>query len=539
MYKLRIILTFITMLLFTACSSLTASDSKPTATIVRLSDEALAQLTAEAATATAQPTPTTQIVEVATAIPTLTLTPVPTTTIVTSEVVSTAPITTATVLTTASGIKVEVVIGAINLRSGPGINYATNGSAVKGQQFDVLGTDTSRFWLNIATEKGTAWLSGKATYSRLLSGSVDELPIIQATAPITPTEQSSLAAPVVATVAVKSKDLDSQLVFMNHSGGELYRINLDGTGLKPLAGLENKNITMNGGVIDPMVSPNGQQVAFTRWDGANFGALYIAQVDGSRERLVMGDIRQPKSPTWSPDGTKLLISFQHGGLREMGEECQTFDRDDGMGLPKNITIIKRHVSNDGKLTICFRRNDDLRWALRIIDVATGQFDDISTDTYSISPTWNPNNANQVIYKDERNLVSLDMTQRKTTALFPNPSDGSPVFSPDGSKLALTYRQHDHWEVYTMDVATGARTRLTKPPILAKPQYNSAAPAWSPDGQQLAFVTDRNGTWEIWVMQADGSNPHALFTPEIQSQLQLRYDGMNERMLNWVGANRPL
>jgi Tol biopolymer transport system component len=80
---------------------------------------------------------------------------------------------------------------------------------------------------------------------------------------------------------------------------------------------------------------------------------------------------------------------------------------------------------------------------------------------------------------------------------------------------------------------GERKRLTKPPILADPQYNSASPAWSPDGSKIAFVTDRTGMWEIWAMNVDGSNPQPLFLPEIQAKFNLQYHGVNERMLNWI------
>ncbi|MDH3676003.1 MAG: hypothetical protein OES12_10960, partial [Anaerolineae bacterium] len=100
-------------------------------------------------------------------------------------------------------------------------------------------------------------------------------------------------------------------------------------------------------------------------------------------------------------------------------------------------------------------------------------------------------------------------------------------------LALTYKQHDHWEVYTLELETGARRRLTKPPILADPQYNSAAPAWAPDGAHLAFLTDRTGSWEIWVMEADGSGQRPLLLADIQAVLSIDYQGVNERMLNWI------
>jgi Tol biopolymer transport system component len=171
--------------------------------------------------------------------------------------------------------------------------------------------------------------------------------------------------------------------------------------------------------------------------------------------------------------------------------------------------------------------------LRQVDVVTGQFEDMPSDEYSYNPAWDPEQPWRVIYDGKIGLMQFDVNTRQQWPLTEDIRDTGPVFSPDGRTLALTYRQHDHWEVYTLDPASGARNRLTKPPILVTPQYNSAAPAWSPDGSQLAFITDRSGRWEIWVMNADGSNPRPMFPPEVQAEWGLEYHGVNERMLNWI------
>ena len=275
-------------------------------------------------------------------------------------------------------------------------------------------------------------------------------------------------------------------------------------------------------------------MAFTRWDSGELGTLYTINIDGSNERSILGEILQAKSPTWSPDGQAIVVSFQQGGLRNPQEECRSFDLDDGVHLPENARITKVHRGADG-LSICFVRNEDLQWLLRRVEVATGEFEDLPVDLYSYTPTWDPQSGWRVVYDGEKGLMQLDLNSGSNTALTTELGDTGPVFSPDGQQLALTYKQHDHWEVYTYDLASGSRQRLTKPPILADPQYNSAAPAWSPDGSQIAFVTDRSGSWEIWVMNADGSNQQPLFDPAVQAQLGLQYDGMNERLLNWVDS----
>ncbi|MDM8531247.1 SH3 domain-containing protein [Anaerolineales bacterium HSG25] len=543
--KQRTIILILFIFILTACNSMqTSGETRPTPAITRLDQDVVATAQAEA-TAQLQ---SDEAVMVADA-----LEPESTKATTTDDESAETDDTTRSVSADSSddmsdanqtdmavddteSIMVEVIATGLHIRSGPGLDYPTVGTAIQGDQFEVLGIDAGRFWLNIKTDEGTAWLSSRADYSQLQNGSKDDLPIV---VPETkPAEQSSRDTTPERTEQTTLSQTTDQLLVLNHSGGELYRVALDGTGLTKIAGLEANPTTFHGGVIDPVLSPDGRQIAFTRWDGAENGALYSVKVDGSDERLILGDIRQPKSPTWSPDGSQIVISFQHGGVVNPDEECRYFDEDDGINLPKNIIITSRGQRDNGFM-ICFIRIEDAPWALRLVDVVTGEFSDLPTERYSFSPTWHPQQAWQIIYQGEKGLVQFDLHQQSQTMLTTDHRDGSPVFSPDGTKLAMTYRQHDHWEVYTLDLTTGERQRLTKPPILADPQYNSSAPTWSPDGSQIAFLTDRTGSWEVWVMNVDGSDAHPLFTPEVQAELNLRYDGMKERLLSWSNMAQGL
>jgi hypothetical protein len=334
--------------------------------------------------------------------------------------------------------------------------------------------------------------------------------------------------------------LTGVLVFQTVSGGAIYVVNADGSSLRQLT---------TG--IDPVLSPDGRQVAFTRWDNdqhGGLGSVWVINLDGSGERQVLGEVAQPKSPAWSPlaDGNpneaRLVISAQSGGRLAKVSKCVGFNGDRPPAVPPDAYDIKVKIDQSGEPQLCYDLPPNPQWGLRMIDVATGSFQDLPRDIFSYSPTWDPVNAWRVIYKGDLGLVSLDINRGVTWALTRDRYDHTPAFSPDGAHIAVSYWQHDHWELHTLNADGSGRRRLTETPLrvlvelrmkgLPERSWNNAAPVWSPDGAQIAFLTDRGGAWEIWAMGADGGNQRPLFPPGTLAGLTLQYYGVDEHMLSW-------
>ncbi len=409
-----------------------------------------------------------------------------------------------------------IVAPALNVRSGPGVSYPAFDILVQGERVAVIGYDENSDWWQVELADGkSGWVSGGPAYVAVGTGAAE----LQAGAVNQNTQY---------TVRNSPSTSNSTVVFQASSGGPIYAVDPGGTNLRYLTS-----------GIDPVLSPNGQWVAFSRWetsqDGA-LGSLWLINVDGSGERVIHENLFNPRTPVWSPDGSQIVLSMQHGGRTQYVRKCSD------SRPPVGAIDIDIRRDADGDREICFTLLPDPHWSLRQVDVASGAHEDLTGDKYSLSPAWDPNYTPHLVYDGESGLVNLDLDQNRTWALTGDVNDHSPVFSPDGGKIALSYRQDDHWEIHVMNVDGSNRRRLTQTSYLdlvrqqlrgEQPHsYNNAAPAWSPDGSQIAFLTDRTGAWEIWIMNADGSNQQPLITAEMLAGIPLQYNGMDERSLSW-------
>jgi dipeptidyl aminopeptidase/acylaminoacyl peptidase len=397
------------------------------------------------------------------------------------------------------------LVRALNVRSGPGTNYPAISTLRQDQALPIVGRNAASGWWQVKLpDERLGWVTGQTALVRV-EGDTSNTPEVAA-----PTAPAAPARPAAAR--------GGQLVFQTASGGPIYVANPDGSGLRQLT---------TG--IDPAFSPDGKQVAFTRWESSTpgtLGSVWLINSDGSGERKVHSDVRQPKSPAWSPDGKALVINMQQGGRLEPYCYCTTW------AFPRPGPC--PYEAPEGAR--CFDDLGRAGWRLRLIDLPTGQSQDMQSDFTSFTPTWDPANAWRVVFNGDRGLAQMDVNRQASWPLTNDVNDRQPNFSLDGSKIALTYRQHDHWDVHVLNADGTGRVRLTETPwsVTAggKPSWNNVAPAFSPDGKRIAFLTDRTGQWELWTMNADGSDPKPVFSPEVQAKLNFQYNSNDERVVSW-------
>ena len=105
------------------------------------------------------------------------------------------------------------------------------------------------------------------------------------------------------------------------------------------------------------------------------------------------------------------------------------------------------------------------------------------------------------------MAFYDRAGKRTGTLGERALYGETVLSPDGSRVAVITRDlaNETADLYVLDVATGAKTRLTTSP---RTEF-VMAPVWSPDGSRIAYVTIRKGQEGIYVRPANGQGSEEL------------------------------
>ena len=276
-------------------------------------------------------------------------------------------------------------------------------------------------------------------------------------------------------------------------------------GLPPVSFQYLVTIIDDDGDVD---TPSPGRIVFVSEANGGFRQLFTMKSDGSDVKHISANQGSSHlgDPSWSSDGSKIIYTGLNGGQPEIIERPA-----DGSG---SFNLLVLHASQDidpvykpGSLT-------EFWWASN----EHGDFDlfrgpgrnHITTATADEVDLTFGSDATKIAYASDADgdfdiyLQTLDPSGNLSGSPVNLTQEGSgvaastdvnPDFSSDGSKIVFDGTRNGNSDIYVVDVASKAVTRLTTDAAL---EYE---PTFAPDGQQIAFVREVGGDPEIFRMDA--------------------------------------
>lgn len=226
--------------------------------------------------------------------------------------------------------------------------------------------------------------------------------------------------------------------------------------------------------VDPMVSPNGDHLAFSSNRTGNYD-VFMLTFGRTGEVQVTQSPKDDRYPHWTPDNRRIVFDSARTGNGDL----YVVDMDGRSGY-RQLTDredMEEYPSYSRGSALLFARAPRKALQLRPkLDVVFAESD------------GNANNARALAEGDE------------------------PRFSPDGSRIVFVSRRTKNNDIWVMKADGSMQTQLTTD------EKDDDNPCFSPDGRNIVFASKRTGNYDIWVMNSDGSNQRQL-TSSVEDEMQ--------------------
>jgi acid phosphatase type 7 len=280
--------------------------------------------------------------------------------------------------------------------------------------------------------------------------------------PVSSSSRTILAAALALAVLAPAA---AQAAYKGANGELAYEGKASRSGLLLVTGPRGgkaRRISVPGTPADPAFSPLGRRIAFT-----SRSEIWVMYADGTSVRQVTVGPEPSRDPTWSPDADALAFATGYAGERDLYSSGA-----DGNGL-KRLTgggADDQAPAWSGKDQIAFVRDGSIAVMQatggRVRRLTGGGADDAD-------PAWSP---------DGRRIVFTRLADRKPL--------------PRGKKARKRAKRAPHVRELWVMRANGAKARK-----LATLRGAVGSPVFSPDGRRIAFTMGKYGRRGLYVIRS--------------------------------------
>lgn len=234
------------------------------------------------------------------------------------------------------------------------------------------------------------------------------------------------------TAASGDTPLAGRIAFSNLASISV--INPDAAGLKTLVdggrGWEYRS---------PTWSPDGSKIAFASNRDGNWN-LFVMEADGSWLTPLTRGTGVDDRPAWSPDGARIAFESDRDG---------------------DFDIYLMNSDGSGVVNLTDRPRQDR------------------------GPAWSPDGS-RIVFESDSGLFVINANGTGRRSLTDLATDGSPAWSPDGRRILFTR-------------GTTVHVVSVEGSLLRSLNVTGEGARWAPDGNRIVF-----SNWSLFVINADGS-----------------------------------
>ena len=248
---------------------------------------------------------------------------------------------------------------------------------------------------------------------------------------------------------------------------------------------KDKFISINGGVREMAVSPNGKEIAFVAR-----GEVFVTSVDGSLTKRITDTPEAEQFVTFSPDGKSVVYAAERNGKWSIFKSTRIREAQEPFFFAS--TLLKEEPMISGEV-----------------------------DAYM--PNFSPDGKKLAYIKDRRNLVVRDVASGNEVSLLTQDDlfhmrDGDKYFtwSPDSKWLLVDWSKLlNNSEVLLLAADGSQRVNLTES------GYYDSSPKWVNEGKQMIWFSNRDGLKSLATSGRSQSDVYTMFfTQEAYDQFNM-------------------
>jgi len=280
--------------------------------------------------------------------------------------------------------------------------------------------------------------------------------------------------------------------------GEIYTMNKGGASKKVDIQILSddrynpiKNLSLNDGITEFSISPNGKEFAFV-----NRGEIFVSTTDGSLTQRITNTASQERSVAFSPDGKSLVYAYE----------------DENRWTIRSTKIVRK----------------DEPWFYSASELKTETL--VTGDFEAFQPSWSPDGKEVAYLENRTTLKVLNLESKKSRLILDGKynysySDGDQTYqwSPDGKWFLVSFLPENVW---IDDVGLVSAAGDGKIVNLTESGYDDGAAKWSMGGKAAIWFSDRHGMKNHGSWGAEYDVYAMFFDAEIFEKFKMTKEELN-------------